>query len=365
MVLQKTTRKNLLIWLIPTLAVAVIVPLIFFITISQCARGTYTDDTKVAFKIGSLSVAWYGIFIFIGFVCAIFMGSFKLWKLYKVPIDPFYWYCLMGIPVSILGARMWSCIIGDASWKYFFDFQNGGLAIEGGVVLTVILGVIYFPLILKRPNYQVRDEFSNPVAVRQVSVWVYADAIVPAILIGQVLGRYGNYMNQEVYGNVITGSWAQFINNLFPYMTGVAGVNTLMEPGSTYQPLFLIESFANFWGLMLIYFVGEFIPKKKAGDLGICYFLWYGILRAILNPFRASDFAFNATSISFSVVWAVVGLALLILNHTVFPKMRKYRCTRLVGEWFRLIFTFNKQRWHNAKNDKEKKTQETLYYFGR
>lgn len=353
----QVSRKNLLTWLIPTLCVTIIVPLIVFICVSQCARGEYvTDTTNIAFKIGSLSVAWYGLFIFFGFACAIFLGSFKLWKLYGVSVDPFYWYCLMGIPTSILGARIWSCIIGDAHWNSFFDFRGGGLAIEGGVILTVILGLIYFPLILKRPNYQVRDNTSNPVAVRQVSVWVYADAIVPAILIGQVLGRYGNYMNQEVYGSVINGSWANFVHNLFPYMN---------IDGSVREPLFLIESFSNFWGLVLIYFVGEFIPGKKAGDLGICYFLWYGILRSILNPMRDSQYEFSTGSLTFSIIWAVSGVVLLILNHTAFPKMRKYYCTYIIWEWVRFIFTRNRQRWANAKNDKERKPQEMLFYFGR
>lgn len=351
------SRKNLFAWLIPTLCVTILIPFIIFICVSQGARGNYVKDvTNIAFKIGSIEVAWYGIFIFIGFACAIFLGSFKLWKLYGVSVDPFYWYCLMGIPTSILGARIWSCVIGDAQWNSFFNFRGGGLAIEGGVILTVILGLIYFPLVLKRPNYKVRDESSNPVAVRQVSVWVYADAIVPAILMGQLIGRYGNYMNQEVYGFDISGSWAHFVNNLFPYMN----IN-----GSVKEPLFLIESFSNFWGLILIYFVGEFIPKKKAGDLGICYFLWYGILRSILNPLRHSDYAFNSASLTFSIIWAISGLTLLILNHTIFPKMRKYYCSYIIWEWIRYIFTRNKQRWQNVKNDKERQPQEMMFYFHR
>jgi hypothetical protein len=66
-----------------------------------------------------------------------------------------------------------------------------------------------------------------------------------------------------------------------------------------------------------------------------------------------------------SLIWVAIAITLLILNHTVFTRMRKYHCTRLVWEWFRFIFTFNKKRWHNVKNDKLKKPQEMLYYFGR
>jgi phosphatidylglycerol:prolipoprotein diacylglycerol transferase len=67
-------------------------------------------------------------------------------------------------------------------------------------------------------------------------MWMYVDAIVPAILIGQVLGRYGNYMNQELHGSAMTGSWANFISYLFPYMK---------IDGEICRPLFFYESFFN------------------------------------------------------------------------------------------------------------------------
>jgi prolipoprotein diacylglyceryltransferase len=72
-------------------------------------------------------------------------------------------------------------------------------------------------------------------------------------------------MNQEVYGSIISsGGYKDFITNLLPYMQNGANV---------YQPLFLYEGIANFFGLILIYFVAELIPKKRCGDLGLCYFL--------------------------------------------------------------------------------------------
>ena len=129
--------------------------------------------------------------------------------------------CLIGIPVAILGARFWSCCIGDCQWYQFFDFSTGGLAIQGGVVLTVIAALIFFPLILKSNKYKVRDIKTDPQdpQVRQVSMWVYVDAIVPCILIGQVLGRWGNYFNQELYGSIISDqSFMAWLRDHLPYM---------------------------------------------------------------------------------------------------------------------------------------------------
>jgi phosphatidylglycerol:prolipoprotein diacylglycerol transferase len=89
---------------------------------------------------------------------------------------------------------------------------------------------------LKYPKYQVRDFSTKPNKVRQVSFLAYVDAIVPAILIGQIIGRYGNYQNEELYGRAIDGSYANFIEHLFPLMR---------IDGSVYQPLFFYESTLN------------------------------------------------------------------------------------------------------------------------
>ncbi|MDR3257190.1 MAG: prolipoprotein diacylglyceryl transferase [Mycoplasmataceae bacterium] len=331
-------RKSVGIWLGSTLPIAVVVPLLFFVLITTLCRGAWTPEASTAFSIGSLEVKWYGICILGGFLCAIALACLKLWKLYKCPIDPFYWFCLLGIPLAILGARFGSYVIGDASandptWSNFFDFRSGGLAIEWGVMFVVAAALIWFPLILKRPKYQVRDLTTEPNKVRKISMWVYVDAIAPAIFIGQVLGRWGNYMNQEVYGSIISsGGYKDFITNLLPYMQNGANV---------YQPLFLYEGIANFFGLILIYFVAELIPKKRCGDLGLCYFLWYGIVRAVMNPFRDQTYAFNAVSITVSIIWVVVAIVLIILNHTVLVNIRKYKISSTLFTRTKIAFTYN------------------------
>jgi phosphatidylglycerol:prolipoprotein diacylglycerol transferase len=105
------------------------------------------------------------------------------------------------------------------------------LAVQGGVILTVILGFIYFPLVLKLPKFQVRDELGKEPVVRKVSFLVYFDVIAPSILVGQIIGRYGNYFNQEVYGQVVNDpNLINFLNHCFPWMK---------KEGEYLQPLFL------------------------------------------------------------------------------------------------------------------------------
>lgn len=298
---------------------------------------------KIAFSIGTFSVAWYGIFIFIGFLLAIIFASVKLSKWYKVSYDPFFYFTLIGIPVSILGARLWSFIIGDASvpinsnfFIAFWDFQSGGMAIQGGVLFTVIAALIWFPLILKKPKYQVKTKIGNDFFVKQVSMWVYADAIIPCILIGQIIGRWGNFFNQEVYGDLVVDpevsmAWLKTVMPDVYYGMFIDG-----NPNNFHQPLFLYESFFNFWIFIFLFIGCEFIKFRKAGDIAILYFVLYGILRLTMEPLRSSNFFF-VTSIVTSSLYLGIGLLILILNHFLFVKIRSQKVFYRIY----VVFRFN------------------------
>lgn len=296
--------------------------------------------TKIAFHLGSLEVAWYGIFIFIGFTMAIIIACLKLAKWYKIPYDPFFYFTMIGIPVSILGARLWSFIIGDANitsnfFVDFWDFGSGGIAIQGGIIFTLISALIYFPLILSKPKYQIRTNSNDIFYVRKISSWVYADAIMPCILIGQIIGRWGNFFNQEVYGALVenpemTMGWLKTVMPDVYYGMFIGG-----NPSSFHQPLFLYESFGNFF-IFIFLFVGcEFIKFRKAGDIGIMYFLFYGILRLIMEPLRSAQYTF-VTSIVISTLFIVCSIALLISNHLFICKNRDKKI--LFHGW--IIFSF-------------------------
>lgn len=296
--------------------------------------------SNVAFHIGSLTIDWYGIFVTIGFILAITLALIKLKFWYKINTDAFYYYCLMGIPLAIIGARFWSCCIGDASWSRFWRIWEGGLAIQGGVVFDVLLALWWFPFILKKPKYHVRDILLSPEqpVVRQVSMWLYADAVLPCILIGQIIGRWGNYFNQEVYGNIIAPTegnmwFLNFLSNVLPYMY-INGSSISPCYLNYAQPLFLYESMLNFLGLILIYVVMEFIPKIKAGTIGITYMAWYSTIRLSLEGLRAPDYHYKPTYIMCGI-WLGLSIILIVLNQcNVIPKTRKYRCKFLLWESF-------------------------------
>ncbi|WEK83288.1 MAG: prolipoprotein diacylglyceryl transferase [Mycoplasma sp.] len=313
------------------------------------------DDKTTPYIFGN--IRWYGFLIAIGFVIGIICIMIKLMKFYRLNTDPFYYYCLMVIPWSIFCGMFWSACIGDRKWSSFFDFTHGGLAIQGAVFGAVLLGIIYFPLVLKRPKFQVRDTFGEKPVIRRVSTWVYADAIVPALLIGQVIGRWGNYMNQEVYGSVVTNhSFQVWLSTHLPYMY----IN-----GNYYQPLFLYESCANIVGFILIFIVLEFTPKIKAGTIACSYFLWYGILRIIFEPLRYHDesktFTFLGTYIMDSL-WITFSLALIVLNQTgIIPSLRKHRIyIRMKDSIFTNGITFSllKSKMQNLVNKQKRNSKD-------
>ncbi len=320
----------------------------------------YKSSYAVAFTIGGVDVAWYAIFIMVGFIVAILLACLKMWKYYKVPVDPFYWFIFIGVPTAIIGANFWSCLIGgDAGkeWNEFFSSFGEGLAIEGGVIFTSIAAIIYFPLILKRSKYHVRDLGSGEPQVRKVSMLIYLDAVVPCILIAQFIGRWGNYFNQEVYGNIVTNEGLeQFLHDCLPWMY-------IEEINAYAQPLFLWEGLANLGMFFILYFVAELIPKKKAGDLALCYAIWYGTLRLCLEPLRDGKYSSSATMVT-SAVFVVIGIAGIATNHLWAWKCRKYKVNTMFKETIMYkskLLAFNYQISKNSRSQKAKiKTQNTI-----
>lgn len=104
-----------------------------------------------------------------GFGIAVLTYCLRLKFHYKVSYEPGFYYMFVCIPVSILCARLWSLAIGDAT--DFLNFRQGGLAIQGGVIGGVISALIFFPLILKKPTFHVRDvDADGNVVIRQPSM---------------------------------------------------------------------------------------------------------------------------------------------------------------------------------------------------
>lgn len=279
----------------------------------------------ILFRIGSFSVYTYSITLLFGFLAAI-LTVVLFWQREKYKWEYLYSLILLTVPCSLIGARLWD-LVEEAiynpnyNWKRWYAIWEGGLSIQGGVILSVIVDLIYI--------YNKRHE----VDIRKV-----VDIIIPTILIGQVIGRWGNYANHEIFGKVdwtgrsveIFGeSFAQnfFINDAISDKYGVAGLYR--------YPLFLYEGIANFTGYLIIVWVINLMRLLKPGASASLYFIWYGLVRLSLEPLRESSFIIYQIAAGLFIALG----ALWLISFQFFPKVHYAR------RWEKYTFVYTMLHW--------------------
>ena len=262
---------------------------------------TFTASAK-ALDIGK-GVYWYGIIIAIGLLMAL-LFCMKQRKKYGISEDDLLDGLLWGIPFGIIGARLYYVIFyldlyrnsdGTVNWREVIAIWDGGLAIYGGVIATVIVA-----LLLSRH--------------RKFKIGAMLDLVVMGLLIGQIFGRWGNFMNREAFGAETTLPWRM-------KLTTTAG--TLIEV----HPTFLYESLWNLIGLLLIVFVVS-KARRFDGENTWFYFLWYGIGRFWIEGLRTDSlYLFNWTiagqpirvSQALSLVMVLVSAFMLLYHIKIKP----------------------------------------------
>ena len=220
----------------------------------------------------------------------------------KLPSDNVYDITLIVIPIAMIGARF---VYVAANWEYYktvsfldkINIRNGGIAIYGAIIFGLIT-VLVFNLIKK----------TNPFPM--------LDALAPAVMLGQVIGRWGNFTNTEAYG------WSRGIEKL-PWRMWIERVEIdgRYEPGlHLVHPTFLYESLWNAIGLCLIVFL-LYRKKKFNGEIFFAYIGWYGLGRAFIEMLR-TDSLYLVGNLKFSVFVgftcvfaAIIGLIILYRRH--------------------------------------------------
>ena len=299
------------------------------------------DSFRTLFTIADFDFGWYPFLFIIGFFVCIIIASLVARYRYKVSYDIILWLSLIIIPSAILGARLWSAMIGDLDWKNFFKFQTGGLAIQGGVVFAFIASIIFLSIILKKPKFHVRVEYNDLVKIEKPSIWIFIDILLPLILFGQAIGRWGNFFNGEIFGQQVSAESLNWLKILMPavfdHMQCVQGdlalANGLVN-GAYYQPLFLYESTINIIFFLFIYFLLPSFKKIKIGVIGSSYFIIYGIIRFIFEPLRFQSYAFAGTYVINSIL-LVTGIVLVILTQFILPKYRHKQILYMI--WIKYI----------------------------
>lgn len=247
------------------------------------------------FQMGSVFVGYYAIIICIAIIVAYFLTS-SFAKHREISKKHVFWFALILVPIAIFGARVVHVILNanDYTFVEAIAFWKGwhGIAIQGAVIFGAITLYVCCH-------------------VKKISYLKLLDILVPALILAQAIGRWGNFFNSELFG------W-QVANHAFPF--------TVVNP-DTLQPhlaLFFLESMANLAGFFVLW---RMLKKVKSpGTVTGTYLLWYGTTRLILEPFRMPQFqpaGFNAFYL-FSAMMVVAGICIILYNH-----LYKVRITKL------------------------------------
>jgi phosphatidylglycerol:prolipoprotein diacylglycerol transferase len=264
----------------------------------------------VAFQIGPLQVHWYGIIIASAVFIAGLLGTRVARWLNEDPDDG--WAMLLLVMVlAVIGARLYHVI---HLWKDYaaepariLQIWTGGLGIPGGVVGGA-LGIWI------------------STRTRGLNTARWMDIFAPALLFGQVIGRLGNYVNQELFGPPISECGNGFPPCL-PWGIQIdadhrAGTpwDAVSFPVETTQfvPLFAYEMALNLVGvLVLLYVIRRFAPRLFAGDAVLMYIMWYGAVRTLLETYRVNNWQIAGlpTAMWVGIIGFVLAGAWLVIRH--------------------------------------------------
>ena len=253
------------------------------------------DVDRVAFTIGKLSVTWYGMIICVGIILAFTYFSYRAGKA-GINFDSVLDFALFTVPLAILGARLYYVIFHSSSFHSLYDIiaiWEGGLAIYG----AIIVGAVVVFCVAK---------------YKKLSFLLIADMACPAVMIGQSIGRWGNFMNGEAFGAETTLPWRMGLCNQ------LTGFETQYV-----HPTFLYESLWNLLGFTLI---NIFYKKKKFdGEVMLWYFTWYGLGRAFIEQLRTDSLYLWNTDIRVSSLLGalcfVVFMPIIIAARIRFKKL--------------------------------------------
>lgn len=253
---------------------------------------------RIAFELGPITVYWYGLIIGTGLFLGWLLATRESGKL-GLDKDIFADLLLWAIPISILSARLYYVVF---KWEYYienpskiFAIWEGGIAIHGALIGAVITAILF-------------------AKKRGVSFWKLADIAAPSLILGQAIGRWGNFMNQEAHGGEVTRS---FLEGLY---LPDSIINQMYIEGTYYHPTFLYESIWNISGFVILIVIRK-LPLKR-GEVFLSYIIWYSIGRFFVEGLR-TDSLMLTESLRIAQVMSlslIIGAVIMIVLRRKFGK---------------------------------------------
>ena len=256
--------------------------------------GIHLENVGKTISVFGLEIAYYGMIIGLGVVAGILMATHLAKKTGQDP-DVYYDLAIYAVILSVIGARLYYVIF---SWEYYkddllsiFNLREGGLAIYGGVIAAVITVAVYCK-------------------IKKLSFGVLADTACPGLILGQILGRWGNFFNREAFGQYTDGLLAmqlpldavrssdvtEMMRNNMEVIDGISYIQV--------HPTFLYESLWNVGILVLMLWRSK--HKTFNGEILLTYLFGYGIGRFLIEGLRTDQLLIPGTSIAVSQVLAIL-----------------------------------------------------------
>lgn len=264
------------------------------IAVSFPKMGIDLDISRVAFKVINTPIYWYGIIIALAFLVCV-LWAMKDSKKYDLVPDTVIDLMLFAAPVAIICARLFYVVFSWENYKddltEIFKIRDGGLAIFGGVIGGVITG--YFVARYKK-----------------IPTFKFFDFFIPYVALGQAIGRWGNFFNQEAFGTNTTLPWGMtspmtkaYLSNNAAQLKELNGIT--VYPDLPVHPTFLYESILNFGVFALLLWMRK--KKKFEGEVFCLYFIAYGLGRAFIEGLRTDSLMIGQLRISqlLSIVFVI------------------------------------------------------------
>lgn len=266
------------------------------------------DINPTAFTIGNLSVKWYGVLIAVGFLLAFFYAMASC-KKFRMDQDKLLDAVIVGIIGGIIGARAYYVLFftGDQYIKNPISalyIWEGGLGIYGGIIGGILCGALVAKL-------------------RKINVATVLDLASLGFLIGQCIGRWGNFVNQEAFGVETNLPW------------GMISENTSRVASGPVHPCFLYESLWCLLGFVLLHIFSRRF-RRYDGQVFLLYLIWYGVGRFFIEGLRTDSLITPILPIRVSQLVAVVSVLTSVILLIIFRNR-----TTLAGCGSRKIMELN------------------------
>lgn len=253
---------------------------------------------RVAFSIGGLDVYWYGVLIASGFLLAL-VFAFRYAVDFGIDADRLVDVVLVGSVCAVICARAYYVIFSPVPYESFadmIDIRQGGLAIYGGVIGAAVFGGLACKW-------------------RKLSIPATFDLVAMGFLIGQSIGRWGNFVNQEAFGSNTSLPWGMYSQATASYLSSwqatLAQEGVIVDPGMPVHPTFLYESL---WCAVGFFALWAYMKKRRFnGEIALLYAAWYGAGRFWIEGLRTDSLLLPGVHLRVSQLIALVSVVAAVI----------------------------------------------------